>query len=83
MFGIIPALKMHVRLCVNQSPREIDRSASEVQTALFAHLLQRFQPFWKQHYRRLIHGSDWSGREDITIVVDHGDDFLALLVLVA
>ena len=45
--------------CGIKAAIEIDLGASEVQTDLFGHLLQRFQPFWKQHHIRLIHGSDW------------------------
>src|ERR1700730_8496208 len=69
--------------CRIKAPIEIDIGASQIQPGLFGHLLQRFQSLWKQYHIRLIHGSDWSGREDIAIVVGDRNDFLSLLVLVA
>src|SRR4029450_8581655 len=62
---------------------KIDISASEVQPDLFRHLLQGVQPLGQQDHVRLIDGCHGEGSQHVAIVVGHGDDLLAFLVLVA
>jgi hypothetical protein len=62
---------------------EIQIGSSEVQTDRFGHSLQGFQSLWQQDHIRLIDGSHWAWRDEIAMVVGHGDNRLALLVLVA
>src|SRR5499427_3703532 len=69
--------------CGIKATIEVEIGAFEVQTDLFGHAFQCFQTIREQHHVRLIHGSHGDGSEHIPMVVDDGDDFLALLVLVA
>jgi hypothetical protein len=62
---------------------EIQIGSSEVQTDRFGHSLQGFQSLWQQDHIRLIDGSHWAWRDDIAMVVGHGDNLLALLMFVA
>ncbi len=61
----------------------IELGAFERQTRRFGHPLQGLQAFGYQHRIRFIDGCDREGNSHITVVVDDGDNFLALLVLVA
>ena len=62
---------------------EVQGGSTEIDTHLFGHLFQRFQALRQQDHVRLIHGSHGEGSQHIAMVVRDGDDFLALLVLVA
>src|SRR5918912_1907376 len=62
---------------------KLDISASEVQSDLFGHLFQRFQALREQDHVRLIDGCHRQGSQHVAIVVGHGNDLLAFLVLVA
>src|SRR5262249_46962418 len=62
---------------------EIDIRASEVQPDLFGHLLQRLQAFREQDHVGLIDRRHRDRREDVAMIVDDGNDFLALLMFVA
>src|SRR5215813_2174853 len=62
---------------------KIDISASQVQPDLFGHAFQCFQTIREQHHIRFMHGSYGNRSSHIAIVVGHGDDLLAFLVLVA
>ena len=62
MLGIMPALKMHLRLCAGiKAAIEIEIGASEVQPDLFGHLLQGVQTLGQQDHVRLIDGSHGEG----------------------
>ena len=53
-------------VCGIKAGVEIDMGASEVQTNLLGHLLQRFQTIWQQHHIRFIHWRDGEGRVEST-----------------
>ena len=44
-----------------KAPIEVDIGSFQVQSDLFGHLLQGFQPIWKQDHICLIHGSNGDG----------------------
>jgi hypothetical protein len=54
----------------------------EIYTHLFGHLFQRFQAFRSQDHVGLIDGSHGDGRSHRAMMVDDGNDLLALLVFV-
>src|SRR5215471_11598318 len=62
---------------------QIEIGPSEVQPDLFGHLFQRLQAFRKQDHVGLIARSHRDRREDVAMIVDDGNDFLALLMFVA
>src|SRR5438105_4957360 len=62
---------------------EMQRGASQVSPALLGHLLQGFETLGKEPHIRFMDGSHGDGSEHRALVVDDGDDFLALVVLVA
>src|SRR5216683_7936687 len=61
---------------------EVEGGAFEVQTDLFGHAFQCFQTIREQHHIRFIHGSHGNGSEHRAMIVDDGNDLLALLVFV-
>jgi hypothetical protein len=61
---------------------EIEIGTSEVQPVLFGHLLQRLQALRQQHHVGLIDGRHWDGSQHRAMMVDDGNDLLALLVFV-
>ena len=58
---------------------EVEIGPSEVQPDLFGHLLQRLQALRQQDHVCLIDGSHWDRRSHRAMIVDDGNDFLALL----
>src|SRR6266478_1857436 len=62
---------------------EVEIGTSEVQPDLFGHLLQRLQALRQQDHVCLIDGSHWDRRSHRAMIVDDGNDLLALLVFVA
>jgi hypothetical protein len=62
---------------------EVEVGPSEVQPHLFRHLFQRSQALREQDHICVIDGSHGDGSEHRAMVVDDGEDFLALLGLVA
>src|SRR5262249_11966573 len=62
---------------------EVEIDAFEVQPDLFGYLFQGAQALREQHHVGLVDRRHGDGRYDKTMVVCDGDDFLALLVLVA
>ena len=59
---------------------KIEIGPSEVQPDLFGHVFQRLQAFREQDHVGLIDRSHRDRREDVAMMVDDGNDFLALLV---
>jgi hypothetical protein len=73
---------MHVRLRAESQPPSRLRYAFQVQPHLCGHLLQRAQALREQDHVGRIDGRYGDRRSYISVVVDEGDDFLALLVCV-
>src|SRR5215470_8185626 len=69
-------------VCRIKAAIQIEIGPSEVQSDLFRHLFQRLQAFREQDHVGLIDRSHRDRREDIAMIVDDGNDFLALLVFV-
>src|SRR5262249_24921680 len=61
---------------------EIEIGTSEVQPDLFRHLLQRLEALRQQHHIGLIDGRHGDGCQDVAIIVNDGNDLLALLVFI-
>src|ERR671914_1679531 len=62
---------------------EIQIGSCEDQPDCVSDLLQGVQPLRQQPHVGLIDGSHGEGRQHIAVIVGHGDDLLALLMLVA
>ena len=61
---------------------KVEVGASQVSPDLFGHLLQGLQALGKEHHIRFIHGSHGDGSSHRAMIVDDGNDLLALLVFV-
>src|SRR5215510_13654996 len=70
-------------VCRIKAAIQIEIGPSEVQSDLFRHLFQRLQAFREQDHVGLIDRSHRDRREDVAMIVDDGNDFLALLMFVA
>src|SRR5215831_15407687 len=62
---------------------EVEVGASEVQPHLFGHLFQRFQALRQQDHVGLIDRRHRDRRKDVAMIVDDGNDLVALLMFVA
>ena len=69
--------------CGIKAAIQIERGPSELQPDLFGHLFERLQAFRQQDHVGLIDRSHRDRREDIAMIVDDGNDLVALLMFVA
>ena len=84
MFGIIPALKIALRLRRRiEATIEIEIRAFETQARQLGHPFQGLQPLGEQHRIGFIDRCHRQGSQHIAVVVDDRDDFLPLLMFVA
>src|SRR5215475_11996702 len=84
ILGMRPALKMHLRLCAESKPPSRLREAplSSIHTSL-ATSFNAFRPSGNKTHVGLIDRSHRDRREDVAMIVDDGNDLIALLMFVA
>src|SRR6266446_9020899 len=59
---------------------KVERGTSEVQPDLFGHLLQGVEALRQQDHVGLVDGSHGDRRSDVAMILDDGNDLVALLV---
>src|SRR6266436_988943 len=62
---------------------KVERGPSEVQPDLFGYLLQGVEALRQQDHVGLVDGSHGDRREDVAMIIDDGNNLLALLVFVS
>jgi hypothetical protein len=65
-----------------KAPIKVERGTSEVQPDLFGDLLQGVEALRQQDHVGLVDGSHGDRREDVAMIIDEGNDLVALLVFV-
>src|SRR5262247_1779594 len=69
--------------CGIKAAIEVEIGPSEIQPELFGHLFQCLQALWYQDHVGLIDRSHRDRCEDVAMIVDDGNDLVALLMFVA